>query len=269
MIELFEGDIRDNGRRSSKGNQLKWENKGIWYKADYLGYEGLAECVVSSLLKASSLSEDEYVVYKPESIRYKKQIYKGCQSPDFSEGWQVITLERLFKNQYGVGLNQGIYTIRDHEERLAFLVNQVERATGIRNFGPYITKLFTIDAVFLNEDRHTHNISVLMNGDGDFRICPVYDNGAALLSDTVMDYPMGCDIYTEIANVHSKTICDSFDEQLGIAEKLYGRQMSFSFSTQDIREALKAVSVYDAEVKERAEKILLEQRRKYRYLFMP
>ena len=26
--------------QSSKGNQLKWENAGIWYKADYTGYEG-------------------------------------------------------------------------------------------------------------------------------------------------------------------------------------------------------------------------------------
>ena len=35
MIELFEQNIRTNDRQSSKGNQLKWENKGIWYKADY------------------------------------------------------------------------------------------------------------------------------------------------------------------------------------------------------------------------------------------
>ena len=43
MIELFEQNIRTNERQSSKGNQLKWENKGIWYKADYTGYEGLAD----------------------------------------------------------------------------------------------------------------------------------------------------------------------------------------------------------------------------------
>lgn len=33
MVELFEGDMRAENRRSSKGNQLKWENDGIWYKA--------------------------------------------------------------------------------------------------------------------------------------------------------------------------------------------------------------------------------------------
>ena len=40
MVELFEQDERQNNRQSSKGNQLKWENNGIWYKADYTGYEG-------------------------------------------------------------------------------------------------------------------------------------------------------------------------------------------------------------------------------------
>ena len=34
MIELFEQDIATNDRQSSKGNQLKWKNKDIWYKAD-------------------------------------------------------------------------------------------------------------------------------------------------------------------------------------------------------------------------------------------
>lgn len=29
-----------------------------------------------------------------------------------------------------------------------------------------MNKLLTIDAFFLNEDRHMHNIAVLMNGEG-------------------------------------------------------------------------------------------------------
>ena len=43
---------------------------------------------------------------------------------------------------------------------------------------------------FLNEDRHTHNITVLMNGKGDYAYCPIFDNGAGLLADTTMDYPL-------------------------------------------------------------------------------
>lgn len=35
MVELFEQDMETNDRQSSKGNQLKWKNRGTWYKADY------------------------------------------------------------------------------------------------------------------------------------------------------------------------------------------------------------------------------------------
>ena len=42
MIRLEEKDLRTAAHQSSKGNQLKWESEGVWYKADYTGYEGLA-----------------------------------------------------------------------------------------------------------------------------------------------------------------------------------------------------------------------------------
>lgn len=48
MVELFEQNIRRNERQSSKGNQLKWENAGIWYKADFTekDVQGLLENAV-------------------------------------------------------------------------------------------------------------------------------------------------------------------------------------------------------------------------------
>lgn len=42
------------------------------------------------------------------------------------------------------------------------LVEETERAAGIKNFGIYIRRLLTVDALFLNEDRHKHNIAVLL-----------------------------------------------------------------------------------------------------------
>ena len=71
LIELFEQDLRKNDRQSSKGNQLKWENNGIWYKADYTGYEGLAEYLCAHFLKMSSLEEKEFVDYEIEEIMYR------------------------------------------------------------------------------------------------------------------------------------------------------------------------------------------------------
>ena len=50
MIVLFEQNVRTNERQSSKGNQLKWENEGVWYKADYTGYEGLADHYIGTVI---------------------------------------------------------------------------------------------------------------------------------------------------------------------------------------------------------------------------
>lgn len=268
MIELFEQNIRTNDRQSSKGNQLKWENEGIWYKADYTGYEGLAEYMISHLLKMSTLTENEFVCYNLEKIKYGTVIYNGVKSKNFlSEDWQIITLERLFRNFFGESLYKSLYRIPEHKERLQFLVQQVERMTGLQNFGIYINKLLTIDAFFLNEDRHTHNIAVLMNGKGDYAYCPIFDNGAGLLSDTTMDYPLSGDVYALMDSVQSKTICGEFDEQLDISEALYKTNLKFQFTKKDVTELLADAEDYSDEIRNRVEMIIFAQMQKYTYLF--
>ena len=44
-----------------------------------------------------------------------------------------------------------------------------------------------------------------MDGTGKFDYCPIFDNGAGLLADTTMDYPLNMDIYKLIDSVESKT----------------------------------------------------------------
>ncbi len=274
MVELFESDIKTNDRKSSKGNQLKWLNNDIWYKADYTGYEGLTEYVISKLLQFTGLDEKEYVIYTPTEIKYKEQVFRGVSSKNFlHDDWQVITLERLFQSFYGRSLNNAIWSIKDPKERLKFLVENVERMTGLKDFGKYMNKVLTIDAFFLNEDRHTHNIAVLMNGKSEFDYCPIFDNGAGLLADTYLDYPMNGDIYKQIDSVKAKTFSLSFDEQLDISEALYGMNMKFSFNKKDVLNILSlegATSesiIYPKEIRERVCKIIFEQMRKYAYLF--
>lgn len=269
MIELFEQNERKNERQSSKGNQLKWENEGVWYKADYTGYEGLSEYVISHLLEKSTLGKDAFVLYDLEQIRYKTHIYRGVKSHDFlNDGWQIITLERLFQNFFGQSLYKSIYTISNHEYRLRFLTEQVERMTGLKGFGIYLNQMFTIDAFFMNEDRHTHNIAVLMNENGDFRYCPIFDQGAGLLADTTMDYPMQGNLYELMEEVHAKTICDDFDEQLDISETLYGCNLKFNFVKEDVHQLLDDAHIYSIEERKRVETIVLAQMRKYAYLFV-
>ena len=268
MVELFEQNIRTNTRQSSKGNQLKWENEGIWYKADYTGYEGLAEYVISHLLKLTNLNEDEYVLYEQEQIKYKRQIYNGVKSRTFiDEDWQIITLERLFKNVYNESLTNVLWHMSDVKERLEFLVNSVKNITGLNNFGEYICRLFTIDAFFLNEDRHMHNIAVLMNGKGRYKYCPVFDNGAGLLSDTTMDYPMEQDIYQMISEVKSKSVSQDFDEQLDVAENLYGQNLQFLFTKKNVSDIVNNADMYPLEERKRVELIIYSQMNKYKYLF--
>lgn len=268
MVELFEQDERQNNRQSSKGNQLKWNNNGIWYKADYTGYEGLAEYMISHLLLKSSLRQDEFVLYEPEQIRYKDAVYSGVKSNDFLEkDWQLITLERLFMTFFGQSLYQSIFKISDPEKRLIFLVEQVERVTNLSDFGVYMNKLFTMDAFFLNEDRHTHNIAILMNKDGRFSYSPIFDNGAGLLADTSLDYPLGKDVYLQIKEVRAKTISADFDEQLDLSEKLYGNHLKFHFHAKDVSDLLDGISIYSQEEKDRVRDILLSQMKKYTYLF--
>lgn len=270
MIELFEQNIRTNDRQSSKGNQIKWENNGIWYKADYIGYEGLSEYIVSKLLSYSNLKEKEYVKYNPINIKYKKNIYNGVSSENFlKKGWSVITLERLFKNFYGQGLHESIWKIREPKERLKFVVDNAIKITGLKDFGKYMNKLLTIDCFFLNEDRHTHNIAVLMDENGDYDYCPIFDNGACLLSDTKMEYPIGEDIYEMIDSVKSKTISTNFEEQTEVSEDLFGMNLVFKFAKKDVEELLTAEEskIYSLDEKERVKKVIFEQMRKYPYLF--
>ena len=268
MVELFEQNIRTNTRQSSKGNQLKWENEGIWYKADYTGYEGLAEYVISHLLKLTNLNEGEYVLYEPEQIKYKRQIYNGVRSRAFiDEDWQIITLERLFKNVYNESLTSVLWHMSDVKERLEFLVNSIKNITGLNNWDEYICRLFTIDAFFLNEDRHMHNIAVLMNGKGEYKYCPVFDNGAGLLSDTTMDYPMEQDIYQMISEVKSKSVSQDFDEQLDVAENLYGQNLQFLFTKKNVSDIVNNADMYPLEERKRVELIIYSQMNKYKYLF--
>lgn len=267
MVELFEQNIKTNDRLSSKGNQLKWYNDNIWYKADYMGYEGLAEHIISSLLEYSTLEKDEYVHYDTELMKYNYMTYTGCRSCDFlPEGWSLITLERLFHNRYNQSLYRSIYTIQDYENRLKFIVDQTIRLTGLKDFGQYMCKLLALDAFFLNEDRHMHNVAVLMDETGEFHYCPIFDNGACLLSDTSMDYPLGKEILTLMENTAAKTFCRNFDEQLEIAERLYGQQVKFRFTMKDVEELLKNEKYYSEEEKNRVYEIIAMQYRKYQYM---
>lgn len=143
----------------------------------------------------------------------------------------------------------------------------VERMTNLKGFGIYMSKLLAIDAFFLNEDRHMHNIAVLVNGKGEAKLCPFFDHGAGLMSDTTLDYPLGEDTIIMMKDVKSKTICQSFEDALDVAEQLYGCHLKLSFNRKDVSNLLEELDIYSDEVKKRVETIIYQQMNRYQYLF--
>lgn len=257
MIELNEKNRKDYSRKSSKGNQLKFEVNGIWYKADLNGYEGLSEYVVSSLLKKSKLKEDEYVTYKTEEVKYQDNIYRACSSKNFLKDEEsVITLARMYKEVTGEELHDRLKEINDVEERFKFICNFVKENTNLKDFDKYLAKLLILDAIFLNEDRHMHNIAVIKKDDGTYGYCPYFDFGASLLSDTNVDYPLKRKVDYCIREAKSKSIGPSFKKQYEIGMKVLKNSKIINFKIEDVIEILKKDTVYSSEEKDRVKAIL-------------
>ena len=120
---------------TSKGDQLKWKIGNIWYKSDYMGYEGLSETLVSHLLQKSTLSHP-FVLYQPVRIAYRGTLRSGCSSPDFLKANQMlIPLEKLYRQNTGDSLAITLAAFSEPAERIRFLADQMEHMTGIQNFG--------------------------------------------------------------------------------------------------------------------------------------
>ncbi len=252
---------------TSKGNQPKWHIDNKWYKADHMGYEAVAEYVVSELLKKSNV--ENFVVYDLVEIKYDGKISVGCVSENFREKYEMLVpLEKLHRQYFGKGLADAMATKYELKDKVSYMVNFVEKITGLENVGEYFATMLAVDAFFLNEDRHTNNIAVVRNEKTKkFRFAPIFDNGLSLLSDT-NDYTFDCDVYENIKKVRAKPFDRSFDEQLNVVEELYGSQLKFNFTRTDIYNIIDALkNVYDEKIVQRVETILLQQMRKYQYLF--
>ena len=225
---------------SSKGNQEKWQDNGRWYKLDQFGYEGLAEVTVSNLLKLSSIEHNtpfKFVRYSPEIVNAHGIDRTGCSSKNFlKKGQSIVTLSHLFRS-YGMPLTESLSRLTSDKRRIAFIAEKTAELTGLDMFPQYLTLIFETDALFLNNDRHLNNIAVLeCNGIYDY--CPIFDNGAALLSN-MMDYPMNIDPEALIKSVHARPLNTTFNRQMIHAVRLYGIQLDIiRITTNDIRKAI-------------------------------
>ena len=177
-------EVRQIALTSSKGNQEKWCEDGRWYKLDLFGYEALAEVLCSHLLSKWEIPF-RAVPYHMEMLTVDGKLRTGCSSPDFLlTGQSVVTAAQLLRRYIGSDYRAVMAGLPSDKQRIYWLTDTVCQITGLDDFGVYLTLLFEIDTLFANDDRHLNNIAVLRTDDGRFDYCPIFDLGAALLSNT-------------------------------------------------------------------------------------
>lgn len=171
---------------SSKGNQEKWLENGKWYKLDQFGYEALAEVMTSKLLEHSNIESETpfaFVRYEMKKVKVHGRERTACVSKNFlKNGQSILTVNALFRQLSNQPLTKQLAKLPSDKNRMEYLAHSVTEMTGLADFGTYLATLFAVDALILNDDRHLNNIAVIEEN-GRFSYCPIFDNGAGLLSN--------------------------------------------------------------------------------------
>lgn len=209
---------------SSKGNQEKWCEGGVWYKLDLFGYEALAEVLCSHLLSRWNLPFPT-VSYRMHRFTVDGRVRTGCSSPDFlAPGQSVVTAAQLLKKYIGSDYRTVMASLPSDKQRMQWLADTVCHITGLENFGAYLTVLFEVDTLFANNDRHLNNIAVLRNTDGSFDYCPIFDLGASLLSNTqVCRYDIAPRAL--LSTLRAAPFSMNFTRMMHTAQALYGEHL--------------------------------------------
>lgn len=202
---------------SSKGNQIKWVVDGYWLKADYLGYEGLSEVLVSQVMQQTNFNAIYGVVnYMPcQIIEDNNKQYIGCCSANYlMPNEQEITLGRLLKKLTGKTPEM----LKKHAgDWYKECVSIVSKCNGLQDVAKYFAMLLQVDCITLNEDRHYHNIVFKMQGAAEgltYTYVPLFDNGASLFSDIRQDYPMNMSVAECKKHIKAKPFNMDFEKQV-------------------------------------------------------
>lgn len=234
---------------SSKGNQEKWFNNGRWYKLDQFGYEALTETFTSIILERSNIERDtpfRFTRYCMERLHVHGRDRTGCSSENFLRpGQSIVTLSHLFRHHLEHPLTEELERLSSDKKRIAYLAEETAAITGLREFPEYLTLLFEIDSLVLNDDRHLNNIAVIEE-DGKYAYCPIFDQGAGLLSN-VQFSPMDISPSALIRELRARPFITTFNRQLHAAQALYGKHLQIPrFSRNDLMQELQPLLEYYA-----------------------
>ena len=234
---------------SSKGNQEKWFDSGTgnWYKLDQFGYEALAETLISLLLEQSNIETDtpfSFVRYRMERLRVHGRERTGCASQNFLKpGQSLITVNRLLSNYLGIPLREKLAQLPSDKRRIAYLAETTAGYTGLLSFPRYLTLLFEVDSLFCNDDRHLNNIAVVEER-GKYSYCPIFDNGAGLLSNTQLSQ-MDIAPKALLTALRARPFNTTFNHQMNAARSLYGKQLALPiFTATQIQDVMQPLLTY-------------------------
>ncbi|MCD8015597.1 MAG: hypothetical protein LUG99_21045 [Lachnospiraceae bacterium] len=191
---------------TSEGTQIKYKKGDYWYKKDRNGREGLAEYLASKLLTFTNLAPSEYVLYEQGTINGNA----GCRSRNFLlPGEEFITLYRLYYNEFGRDLSAVTAVMETMEERVDYVLRYVLQSCGV-NLSDYFKKIFTLDWIVLNEDRHFNNLGLVF-GQNEFRPAPIFDNGVSLLTAN-LSVNWHFSVEENVRRVTAKPFCGSHEK---------------------------------------------------------
>lgn len=169
---------------SSEGTQLKFFCDGYWYKQD-VSREGIVEYLVSKLLTFTTLSPTDYVLYEYGKINGKS----GCRSKSFtSSGKRLITFNQIHLRLTGIRLSDKIEDYNDIDSKIKYVLGFFQTYLNVDIY-PYLQRVFTLDLITLNEDRHFNNLALLIDTadieNPKYTSAPIFDNGKSLLNGCV------------------------------------------------------------------------------------
>ena len=160
-------------KSSSKGTQDKWFDSGFYFKRDRYGGEAEAEYLVSVFLFYQNFTD---------FVNYEKVSTDVCKSRNFiPEGGSFITFYRLLQQKGYTDEKINKVGSLQPKQQLDFIYSILLELGFNKNYLNYtFSRLFAIDSLVLNVDRHWNNFGIISYNSGALGLLTLFDFGYSL-----------------------------------------------------------------------------------------
>lgn len=197
VITVSKSDLMQTSTPSA-GNQMKWYKDNMYIKLDSFGAENLAEIVSCWLMQFIHPLCDWVKYYPCEIIEDGIFVGDGCYSYSYLK-------DNEFELTFGKLLNNTFNPFSISYDDIKMLLYDIFGNT----FEDYIDDILFVDILIRNGDRHFYNMALRCSNEC-VDTSPIYDNGAALLSNVVR-YPIEADINVCLNNCLSRPFSLKFE----------------------------------------------------------